>query len=437
MKPYLKSLIAAILSIFVFAVCAEAQGNWQRMELTGTGLSVESPKPFVLVQDKPDPLFEDQIANIFWKLSHQGIFATITYEKRVREHLTPRQKMESTAKLFAGQYKSTMSQISDTTFEGLPAALFEEEFFEPYAKQNTRRKMLAFGVPGELTTINFSWPVGDPGAKALSERIFNSVQKKGAVAKETPKMPPTDWRVLQFKGLNFETPSQSADPRCGSRFVRSISYESAYICYKWGEGLRLGISYRKYSVSALVPGPAQMAREALQSHKEIAKTSTLQTVTESSVVPAQVPGTEAVKLKIYTGYLAAGTMENIIYIKRGLEVWQVKVNYFMRWKFEEEASDRILSSLSVAVAPQSVAAPETSLKSAGDFYDRGLARYRTMRFNEAAADFTEAIRHDPNHVNAYIMRSKIYCAQKLLISALKDENKAISLGGKLEKLCSR
>jgi hypothetical protein len=431
------------LTLFLLLSCGylSAQtATWSRMELKGTGLSVETPKAFELAQDKPDPFLEHQVAYIFWRLSYDGIFATITYEKVNRDPKSPRRNMDETAALFAGQYKPSFTRVIDTTFQDQQAALFEEEFFEPYAKKNMRRKMLAFGPPGELTTINFSWPVDDPSAKTTAERIFNSIRRAGAVAAETSKAPPSDWKRVAFNGLSFETPSVTPASDC-NRIKSSILKIPESRCYLWGKDFYVKISYLNYA-PASAPSPADMLRRYQESSAELDRESTLKTTKESTTYAVTISRAEAVRLRSYTGYGAVATEHDSIFIRKGNEVWNVDIIRPLRWEFAEEAADRIIGSLSLAVAnprdlAMSVPVPPAPPMFAGDYLKRALASFKAGNDKGAEGDVDAALRLDPKMADAYILRAKIYCSQKLIMSAIHDEDKAISLGGKVDYRCGR
>jgi tetratricopeptide (TPR) repeat protein len=68
-------------------------------------------------------------------------------------------------------------------------------------------------------------------------------------------------------------------------------------------------------------------------------------------------------------------------------------------------------------------------------YNRGLAHYSLKNYFAAQADFNSLIRLQPKHANAYIMRSYVYCAQGLRMSAIRDQEVAIGLGGTVERGC--
>ena len=68
-------------------------------------------------------------------------------------------------------------------------------------------------------------------------------------------------------------------------------------------------------------------------------------------------------------------------------------------------------------------------------YNRGLAHYSLKDYFAAQADFNRLLKLQPKHANAYIMRSYVYCAQGLRMSAIKDQQFAVQLGGKVDLRC--
>ena len=68
-------------------------------------------------------------------------------------------------------------------------------------------------------------------------------------------------------------------------------------------------------------------------------------------------------------------------------------------------------------------------------YNRGLAHYNANNLYAALADFNNVLKLEPKNVNSLIMRSYVYCAQGLSASAIKDQDQALQLGGKVERGC--
>lgn len=433
----MKTVLSILLLLLPLIYLQAQPAAWERMELKGTGLTIESPKSFDLVQDKPDPFLEHQTAYILWRLSFEKVFATVTYEKVKRDLKTPRQKMDETATLFAGQNKPTISRVTDTTFDGRSAALFEEEFFEPYAKKNMHRKMLAFGPAGEITTVNLSWPIDDPAAKTIAERIFSSIQMAGAVAVEISKMPPADWKKLAIEGLYYETPTTARNEDCITINSSNVTRRSESRCYLWGKDFYIKVEYWEY-----IPGrtisPAEMLRDRSRRMAEIDSKSTLKTTKESRTIPITVPGAEAARLQTATGYgTVAGIVDNI-FIRKGNNVWEVNIIRPVRWDFAVAAADRIVASLTTEIVTntkQPITPPAPG--GARGFYDRAVIYYASNDLKKAESDLNEAIRRDPKMADAYILRARVFCLQRLIMSAIHDEDKAIELGAKLDYRCGR
>ncbi len=71
------------------------------------------------------------------------------------------------------------------------------------------------------------------------------------------------------------------------------------------------------------------------------------------------------------------------------------------------------------------------------YYNRGIAKYNLAEYKSASDDFTRSIALNPQHMNSFIMRANSYCKQKLLMSAILDQEEAIKLGAKITKGCSQ
>lgn len=321
-----------------------AKSAGPRMELKGTGLSVATPQPFEMKQDKPDPLIENQTANVFWTLSHRDIFANVRYVKST-DGKTPRTELEVTAKLVSETNGSPMPRIVDATFLGKPAAQFEEEFVDAYdpKKVKRKRKMLAYGQAGEVTTIQISYPSADATVGGIAESIFCSFQASGAVAQSVSKVPPANWQYMNFKGLRFEVPDAKSVTNCGAKVAGPTIYNSTPYCYTWGENNIVRVEYRTYNIA--MPTAAQAA----QTHVDILKKIDIDTKTRAartySTENIFIAGATAVKVKAYTGYGTAGTNQETFFIRRGNEMWVLETSEFIRWNYTKEAVQRIAASV--------------------------------------------------------------------------------------------
>lgn len=71
------------------------------------------------------------------------------------------------------------------------------------------------------------------------------------------------------------------------------------------------------------------------------------------------------------------------------------------------------------------------------WYNRGVAHFNLSAFDPAYADVSKAINLNRRHVNSYILRARILCKKRLLLSAIADQEEAIKLGATVTKGCSQ
>lgn len=309
--------------------------SWKRSVLTGTGVSVASPMPYVLKNDKPDPLLEAMEANIDWQMSDGGLWATVRYNKWNQGYKKVRQHLEDTVNVIFNNPKAIDLFVIDTTFLGEPAAYFDETRFDTYENKSVRQKMLVFGKPNDYVTINFVHPSGDAAAAAKVDQILASFKKEGTVAAGVSKLPPTDWKTYNFGGLLFEFP---AAPSNGPCTPPALSFETK-MCGKWGTNdMTIDITYRNYG-SAAAPQPSQMAAQHLQFTKEIEARDTGYKDYKTEAYP--INAGEAVKFTNTSAFSRTDT----IFIRRGAEIWQVRVWHFNRWDGVRDAVKRVVGSL--------------------------------------------------------------------------------------------
>jgi tetratricopeptide (TPR) repeat protein len=243
---------------------------------------------------------------------------------------------------------------------------------------------------------------------------------------------------MSYNGLNFETPSLTPTPDC-NRIKSTILKIPESKCYLWGNDFYLTIRYLKYGPPDAAPSPADMLRRYQAASAEIDGESTLKTSKEATTIPMTISGAEAVRLRTFTGFGTVASVQEHVFIRKGSETWQVEIIHPLRWDFDEEAAKRILASLSFGptAAGPSVPALPPAPKTAAEYYVRALNSYKKNNDKSAEADLNEAIRLDPKMADAYILRARIYCHQKLIISAIREEDKAIALGGKVDYRCGR
>ncbi|MBX3282626.1 MAG: tetratricopeptide repeat protein [Acidobacteria bacterium] len=320
------------------ATATTAPTTWKRMELTGTGVSVASPMPYVLKGDKPDPLLEKMEARVRWELVDGGLWATVQYTKWDQGFTTVRQTLENTVSIVFEDPKAGERFVKDTTFLGEPAAVVDQERFDPYDKKQVRQKMIVFGKAGDNVQLNFVHPAGDKAAAEKVDQILSTFQKSGAKAVAVSKLPPAIWKTYNYGGLLFDFPAPVTDGPCGPAAVP----DSQVICGEWGnkgkENLSITISYRNYG-SSPAPDVKSSANGYLTSMKKVMGNS--RGVSEFKTEPYQINAGEAVKVEVSEAYSST----KVIFIARGTERWEVSVWNFNRWDAVRDALKRILTSV--------------------------------------------------------------------------------------------
>jgi len=319
-------------------VPAGAPAAWKQMALTGTGLSVASPVPYILKDDKPDPLLEKMEARVRWELKDGSLWSTVQYMKWDQGFTTIRQTLENTVNIVFDDPKAGAKFVKDTTFLGEPAAVIDQERYDPYEKKQVRQKMIDFGTANTYVTLNFVHDAGDRIAAAKVDQIIASVKKKGGVVAAVSKLPAPNWKTFNFGGLLFDFPAQVAEGPCG----QSGTSKGQTVCGSWGdkdkENLSIDISYRNYA-GLTAPDVKKFAGEYLASMKEIMAKDT--SWKEFKNEPYPINAGEAVKISAIQAY--DGT--HIIFVARGTERWQVRVWYFNRWDAVREALTRVVGSI--------------------------------------------------------------------------------------------
>ncbi len=309
--------------------------TWKRGVLTGTGVSVASPVPYVLKNDKPDPLNETMEANIDWQMSDGGLWATVRYMKWNQNYTKVRQYLEDTVNVIFNKPKAIDLFVKDTTFLGESAAYIDEERYDSYDKKTVRQKMIVFGKPNDFVTINFVHPVSDTVAAAKVDQIIASFKKEGTVAAAVSKLAPANWKTYNFGGLLFDFPTAPGNGPCKPPAMPG----ETKMCGTWGKNdMTIDIKYRNYG-NATVPQPSQLAARHLQFTKEVEIGDTGYKDYKTETYPINLG--EAVKVTNTSAFSRTDT----IFIRRGAEVWQVSVWHFNRWDGVREAVRRVNGSI--------------------------------------------------------------------------------------------
>ncbi|MBP9664663.1 MAG: tetratricopeptide repeat protein [Pyrinomonadaceae bacterium] len=308
--------------------------TWKRMVLTGTGVSVASPVPYVLKNDKPDPLLEAMEANVDWDMTDGGLWATVRYQKWDQKFAKVRDVLESTVNIIFDNPKAGAQFVKDTTFLGEAAAVVDQERFDTYDKKQVRQKMIVFGKPDDYTQLNFVHPAGDKVAAAKVDQIIASFKKEGTVVAAISKLPPTSWKTYNFGGLLFDFPAPPSPESCKSPAMPG----STKICGKWGDtDMSIDITYRNYG-NSVVPQPSELAAQHLQFTKEIEADDTGYKDYQNTAFPINLG--EAVKVTNTSAFSRTDT----IFIRRGNETWQVSIWHFNRWDGVRDAVQHVLGS---------------------------------------------------------------------------------------------
>lgn len=308
--------------------------TWKRMVLTGTGVSVASPVPYVLKNDKPDPLLEAMEANVDWDMTDGGLWATVRYQKWDQKFAKVRDVLESTVNIIFDNPKAGAQFVKDTTFLGEAAAIVDQERFDQYDKKQVRQTMIVFGKPDDYTQLNFVHRAGDKVAAAKVDQIIASFKKEGTVVAAVSKLPPTNWKTYNFGGLLFDFPAPPSPESCKSPAMPG----STKICGKWGDtDMSIDITYRNYG-NAVVPQPSQLAAQYLQFTKEIEADDTGYKDYQNTAFPINLG--EAVKVTNTSAFSRTDT----IFIRRGNETWQVSIWHFNRWDGVRDAVQHVLGS---------------------------------------------------------------------------------------------
>lgn len=319
-------------------VPAGVPAAWKRMVLTGTGLSVASPVPYVLKVDKPDPGLEKMTARVRWEMLDGSLWATVQYLKWDQGFTTIRRTLEDTVDIIFKDPTVGAKFIKDTTFLGEPAAVIDQERYNPYSNKQVRQKIIDFGTANTYVMLNFVHDAGDEAAAAKVEQIIASFKKEGEIAVEVPKLPPTNWKTFNFGGLLFDFPTQVAEGSCG----QSVTSKGQTACGAWGdkdkENLTIDVSYRNYA-GLTAPDVKKFAAEYLTGMKEIMAKDT--SWKEFKNEPYPINAGEAVKISAIQAY--DGT--HIIFVARGTERWEVRVWYFNRWDGVRDALKRVIGSI--------------------------------------------------------------------------------------------
>lgn len=321
--------------------------SWKKHDLRGTGLSIMSPKEFNLLQSKPSEVGQNQLAHVFYATDFNDIDVVVVYEKRLDKE-SVLEKMNFSKKLFDERYKDAESEVFTTNFEGK----YKVHFFGKYTDPKTKKKMVVdqvmFGENGEYYSLRIAYPRFDMQISNIVFKMFGSFKTENYVAKAESNEPKANWKLLQLNGLHFQTPTSQTDPNCSKRYGNNRnSFAQKFYCYKWNKTLEFDVGYGNFiGGKTLTPNAAAVSKKA----SEVLFENTYNTgsTNDYSITNMNLGGgAEAVKLKIINNYGLASRVTEIIYIKRGLQVWEVRVAYAGEDQFDIAVKNKIINSLSI------------------------------------------------------------------------------------------
>ncbi|MBK8304517.1 MAG: hypothetical protein IPK98_14360 [Chloracidobacterium sp.] len=249
------------------AAAVKVPAEWKRTVLTGTGLSVASPAPFILQRSEPlASLVGNVEAEVSWKFEQGGLRAYVGYTKEDKGYKAVRQHLEDNIQYLLNNAKAVESLIHDTKFLGETGAFYDEVEFDGSSNRSMRRKVLVFGGPIAYRRILHIFPADDTAAAPLSSQIIASFKNEGSLAVGKPRFPPLEWKLYNFGNVLFEFPAKPSEGNCKSELPERVSQT----CAVWGDNLvNLHVMYSTYPPRIPQPTAMQAAEEHVRVSKEL------------------------------------------------------------------------------------------------------------------------------------------------------------------------
>lgn len=293
---------------------AKVPTSWKRMVLTGTGISVASPIPYTLYNDKPDQFNVDSEAEVMWRLEDGDLYGYVAYNKINMGYRSLRNHLQEAAEYQFGKVKAMDEIVLDTTLMGEPAAFFSEEKFDQGRNKMMRVKMAVIGKPNDYQAIYFSFPADDKVAAEKSSQIIQSLKREGSLATPQPKFPAPNWRTFDVEGLLFEFPSGVTTALCNTApFDRTKNY-----CGSWGT--KANVTFTIYYSTFQTAGVRQLVSDSIKDTSELVAKSGEKYEPVLSAFP--INNGEAMRVTD----VGITTAEKI-YIRRGNGYWRILVTY--------------------------------------------------------------------------------------------------------------
>ncbi len=319
---------------------------WKRYDLTGTGLSIQSPKAFKMITNVPDPFIETQNAFVMWSSNWDDIWVTVTYEGSTN-NLQVRDKLEKRKKYILENGKNATAAITGDRILGHPSILFKGEKTDTKKNKKMISEEIMYGEFGNLTSISVEYPAGDKNAEATISNLFKSFKEDGSVVKSNKLQPDANWTTFKFNGLQYRIPTRNEEVDCDKAFGSSNNYQTSInACYDWGGEMQIRIGYKIYKDELMAPStPQLMRKQYVTKEKELDDligSVISNSYKEENFSLAGFDATRLVKTEI------AGTVAYItdhFFLKKGSKIWHVQIQASNYKNYLEETRKQIIASL--------------------------------------------------------------------------------------------
>lgn len=321
------------------AAAVKVPAAWKRTILTGTGLSVASPTPFILRRSEPlASLVGNTEADVLWEFESGGLRAYVGYIKEDKGFKAVRQHLEDTIQYMLNNAKSVESLIHDTTFLGETGAFFDEVRVDQSGMKSERRKILVFGTPIDFRTIDFIFPADDVAAATLSSQIIASFKKEGSLAVGKSKFPPLEWKLYNFGNVLFEFPAKPSESNCKMSLPDRVSLT----CAVWGDNLvNLRVTYSTYPPRVPQPTAMQAAEEQMKFSKELESRNKDNTRSDFRISSFPINFGDAALFVENSGF----SKNQTVFIRRDNALWEVSISYSTVFDQAKLAGERVAKSV--------------------------------------------------------------------------------------------
>ena len=119
-------------------------------------------------------------------------------------------------------------------------------------------------------------------------------------------------------------------------------------------------------------------------------------------------------------YFNASERSKVVNLNRGERITVIGA-------FDVQYGAASIKRATIETTPQPQAQQQSGPTTAGGFYERGRNYYRNGNHDRAIADFTQAIKLNPNYADAYVDRGQVYYVKDDYDRAIADFTQAIRL----------